>query len=274
MSKDEIEGGASEFLLNFDALLKANKEEEMKSVSLKSVRNALETEIKELVAKKTSLEVQIKEDIAQCSKEISIRKEQAERNFETERIRLANLSRQLEEQKVDQGKIETTQRQRESELNERERLLNEKDIGFNHKEVDLKAKEEQIKKDYQTIAFEKNENKRNLQSVNDQLYGIEQTQQGIKDNLNEFKKQQLVLREAEVKLENKAKEVEAERLKNVEDKQELATIREQLSKDQNQVNASLNILSKQKKDNEDKEAALKAMKIDLDFKIAKLKMQK
>ena len=273
MKDEEIKGGATEFLLNFDALLKANEEEELKSVSLRSVRNALKAEIDDLHKKKEILETQIKENIVQCDKEISTRKENAERNFEAERIRLANLSKQLEAQKTEQADIEIKQRQRTSELNEKERLLNEREIGLNHKEVDLNAKIEQIKKDIQIIASEKMEIKKQLQFINEQLGGIEQAKQGIQDNTIDLKKEQFVLREAEENLVNKIKEIKETELKNIADRKEIEAIGIQLEKDQKQVTASLNILTKQKKDNEDKEAALKAMKIDLDFRIAQLKRE-
>ncbi len=273
MDKKEIEGGATEFLLNFDALLKANEAEELKSVSLRSVRASLETEINELKKKANAIETQIKESLFKCDKEIVNRKDSAEINFEKERNRLAELSRKLELQKEEQLKHEEYLRHQDSLLNERDRKLLNFDSELRHKEVNLSLEKENNDSQKQANSSELMRLKILLQSIEEREVGIKEGLKGLEENLMHFRKQQSEVRELEEKLKVKIKEIDELGIKNVTDRNEIENIKVQLMKDQNQINASLNILNKQKKDNEDKEAALKAMKIDLDFKIAQLKRE-
>ena len=264
---------ALDFVKNFEDLLKSNEEEQRKTNSLKSVKEALGKEVAELLLKKKRIEQQIEEKLIQCDKDILERKENAERNFEAERARLAKLSSQLETQKIELEQRETSIRQRESELNERERLLSEKGHKLGHKEVDLNAKAEQIKKDNQAIASANMEISKQLQSIDEELKGIAQAKQGIESVRAELKNQQSILRDAEEQLRLDRERAEDDKKEIVKTKKDLELIQIKLSEESKRFRAESFILDKQRKDNTDKENALKAMQVELDFKIAKYKRE-
>ena len=262
---------ALDFIKNFEDLIKQNEAEQRRTDSLKSVKEALDKEVNALNIKKFNLEQELIDIKKEFNRKINECQENMERNFEAERKRIAALSEKLEKQKVELDQREIDIRHKESVANERERLLTEREHRLDHREVDLRAKEEQIKKDNQAIAAANMGIQRQLQAIEEQLKGIVEAKQGIQDNQAELKKQQSAIREEKARLEIETANLEAEKKEITKSKKELDSGQIKLLEANKLVDAERFILDKQKKDNLDKENALKAMQVEMDFKLAQFK---
>ena len=262
---------ALDFIKNFEDLIKQNETEQRKTTSLKSVKEALEKEVNTLNIRKLDLERQLIDIKKEADIKIAECQENMERNFEVERNRIATLSEKLDKQRIKSEQREEDIRHKESVANERERLLTEKEHKLDYKEVDLQAKEEQVKNDSQAIAAANMGIQRQLQAIEEQLKGIGEAKQGIQDNQAELKKQQSAIREERVRLELETTNLGIEKKEIVKSKKELESGQIKLLEANKLVNAERFILDKQKKDNLDKENALKAMQVEMDFKLAQFK---
>ena len=262
---------ALDFVKNFEDLIKKNDEEQRKSYSLSTTRDALEKEIEVLLGKKKSIETQIEAKLKVCDKEIIERKENAERIICQENDRLTKLSDKLETQRKEQEGTESRQRQEQVQLDEKERILFEKESSLKHREVDIEVKREQIKKDKEELASFNMCVRQERERIEKDNRGIGEAKIGIRDA-------EMALHKANELLQNERdslniSQVEQEKLKkqNLDDSIAINKEWDRIAKEKKDIEALIVNLTKQQKDNDDKEKALQAMKIEIDFKMAQFK---
>ncbi len=264
---------ALDFIKNFEDLLKSNDEEQRKSNSLRTVRDALEKDINTLNIKKANLEQQLIKRKQDFDKEISERQENIERNFEAERKRLAELSEKLAIQKNEQDNKEQKQKSRQSAQDERERQQDERDKAFEHKSIDYKANLVKLKEDNERIASEDMRQKKEWQVIEEEKKNNLEFQKGNEETLAEIRKKQAIQREKDIKQDTKDLEQAQEDNRLSQENKLLQNGWVKLGEENKKIELEKMVEVKRKKDNDDKEAALKAMKIEFDFKVAKFKRQ-
>lgn len=265
---------AFDFVKNYDDLFKANEVEQNRVKSLRSVKEALEKEIIALRKKINDIEQIIKDKVADSDKALKERHAHAEHNFEVERIRLATLSRSLEEKGNNLQKAEDSQRHRESELNQRGIALDDRDSKLEQwqSKVIQDGKDNELKS--QANASVAMEQKKEWQAIDIAKKNNAEEKQGL-DNLR-------VIAKSELGKSGEEKKKNVKRSQELDAREVASGKREKLieegfvklashSKDLNIQQAAEN---KRKKDNDDKEKALKAMQTEVEFKLAQLKRLK
>ena len=265
---------AFDFVKNYEDLFKANEVEQKRVNSLRSVKEALEKEITVFRKRINEIEQTIKDKLADSDKALKERHAHAERNFEAERQRLANLSYTLEAQRQQQDKISSNQRHRDS-------LQNQREIALSDREANLNIKEEKITQREKDNANLTQSNASEQMSIKKEWKAIEEAK---KNNLEDKRG----VDDLRIIAKNELKEAQEEKNKNISrarelDKQE-EDIKEKnkliekaladLNKDTRILNIQQSNESKRKKDNDDKEKALKAMQTEVEFKLAQLKRLK
>jgi hypothetical protein len=262
-----------DFVKNFEDVLKRNDEEQRRISSLNSVKEALEKDITILISKKEKFDKQIIEKLADCDKQIKDRQDNAERNFEAERVRLATLSERLDAQKKEQDAKEILQRQKDSEQNERDRKLTERDVEQNHREVNLDTKADKNRQDEQQIASDRMSIQKENQRIDSEWKNIGEAKKGISDVQGQIKKDQEDNRINKAKNESRAVELDSQEGNNKSEASLISAGWIKLSKAEGDVKVQRVVEDKRKKDNDDKENALKAMQVEFGFKVAKFKRE-
>jgi chromosome segregation ATPase len=262
---------ALDFVKDFGDLLKANDEEQRRKSLLESELEEIRKEIETLKAKKIKLEEDIKIREEKFDKDLAEQKTNSDRIINQEFTRLDKLSERLEAQKIEQEKIEIQQKNKELSLTEKERLTDEKEIRLNHKEVDIGAKLVQNKKEQDDILIANMEIKKQLQNIEQELIKIDQAKKDEKDLTDAILRRQRELQDLEISFKEKVKVLEKGNKKLTDERIIIQNDWAKIDKEKKGIETEKLILSKQRKDNTDREMAIKAMQVELDFKIAQFK---
>lgn len=260
-----------DFIKNFEKLLQSNEEEEKRIGSLKSVKVGLEEDIAKLEIKKIKTEEEIKFKLESLQDELDVRKSNFERSFESERKRIEKSGQDVDERSRILSEDERTYKQRAARLNEKEQELKELKSRLDEKESDLLNREELAREDFQKIATANMKINNTLNDIANRSKGLEEADNGLQLVLDTVRKEQAKLKEREIVISKMSDEVEAVRVKNIEDRKSIEAELVRISKESKTLDMEKLSLEKQKKDNLDKENALKAMQVELDFKIAQFK---
>jgi len=265
---------ALDFVEGFKKLLEENRIEQAKTDRLREEQQQLTKEIETLAKKRTSILTDIDKHKQDTLVEIERGRLNADRIFKQENTRLELQNRLQQETATYQKATEDKQRQKENELLAKEEALNEREKKLVCREVDANIKETKLNEIGENQIVTEAKNKSVLERIAQETKNLKIEKEDIKTSMAYLKDAQIKAQQEQDKIkvltqenEKVLKEIEAEQ-KKLEKKQI------EVGKQLQELDVRITVADKKQKDLNDKEKTLQAMKVEIDFKLAKIESAK
>lgn len=262
---------ATDYIKSFDKLLKEKPILEADLASLRAQIEEAKRSLEELTSSKSKLLSDIKKAEEKSISKIRLERDQVDKTLNEERVRLAVLSEELTGREQIVSGRESNAKSAENENDDKEIKLLAFGKKLKHLEIDLKARDEEQQAredriDSKTIKLNSmiDHNNALASSAESALKDVKNAEVNVRTSQEEALKEQ-------ERLNKFKKELQAWEKKLQKDQKDLDGQAEDIRIKAAENETNMAIISKKQKDTNDKERALSAMQVDLDFKLAKIK---